>query len=283
MTFPWTDKAGHFSPLKAITLALLFVPAIVTLIAYLRGALAPLPFKEGLRDIGEWTVRLIILTLAVTPAMRIFRLPRLAQLRRMIGVAAFAYAFLHLLLYAANEKFDLAFVASEIALRIYLTIGFVALLGLTILAATSTDGMVRRLGRRWKQIHYAVYGIAVLAILHFFIQSKIDVSQPTLMAGLFFLLMTYRITASRRIALTILPLILCAIAAALLTAIIEFAWYGLMTGVDPWRIAQANFVIAYGLRPAPAILITGIVIAILAWLRAVLDARGLKMKSAATA
>jgi sulfoxide reductase heme-binding subunit YedZ len=280
MTFPWTDKAGRFSILKAITFALLFVPAIVTFIAYLRGALAPLPFKEGLREIGEWTVRLIVLALAVTPAMRIFKLPRLAQLRRMIGVAAFAYALLHFTLYVANEKFDLVFVASEIALRIYLTIGFVALLGLSILAATSTDGMVRRLGRRWKQIHYAVYGIAVLAILHFFIQSKIDVSEPTLMAGLYFLLMAYRITASRRIALTTLPLILCAVAAALLTAITEFTWYGLMTGVDPWRIASANFVFAYGLRPAPAILITGIVIAVLAWARAAYEARGLRIKSA---
>jgi methionine sulfoxide reductase heme-binding subunit len=280
MTFPWTDRQGRFSALKAITFALLFVPAIVTFIAYLRGALAPLPFKEGLKEIGEWTVRLIVLTLAVTPAMRIFKLPRLAQLRRMIGVAAFAYALLHFTLYVANEKFDLAFVASEIALRIYLTIGFMALLGLSILAATSTDAMTRRLGRRWKQIHYAIYGIAVLAILHFFIQSKIDVSEPTLMAGLYFLLMTYRVTASRRIALTALPLVLCAVAACVLTAVTEFAWYGLMTGVDPWRIAAANFVIAYGLRPAPAILITGIVIAILAWARAAYDARGLRMKSA---
>jgi methionine sulfoxide reductase heme-binding subunit len=280
MTFPWTDRAGRFSALKAITFALLFVPAILTFIAYLRGALAPLPFKEGLREIGEWTVRLIVLTLAVTPAMRIFKLPRLAQLRRMIGVTAFAYALLHFTLYVANEKFDLAFVASEIALRIYLTIGFTALLGLTILAATSTDAMTRRLGRRWKQIHYAIYGIAVLAILHFFIQSKIDVSEPTLMAGLYFLLMTYRVTASRRIVLTTVPLLLCAAAASLLTAITEFVWYGLMTGVDPWRIAQANFVIAYGLRPAPAILITGIVIAVLAWARNAYDARGVKMKSA---
>src|SRR5260370_968588 len=104
----------------------------------------------------------------------------------MIGVAAFAYAITHLSLYTADQMFDLAKVASEIVHRIYLTIGFSAVVGLAALAATSTDGMIRRLGpRNWQRLHRLVYLIALLAVVHYCMQSKLDLWEPSIMAGIY--------------------------------------------------------------------------------------------------
>jgi sulfoxide reductase heme-binding subunit YedZ len=116
------------------------------------------------------------------------------DVRRMIGVGAFAYAGAHILLYVADQMFDLRKVASEISLRLYLTIGFLALIGLAALAVTSTDNMVRRLGAKpWKKLHQAIYVIALLALIHFFQQTKADVWLPTFVAGLFTWTMEYRL------------------------------------------------------------------------------------------
>ena len=101
----------------------------------------------------------------------------------MIGVSAACYAGVHLLLYAADQNWRPLAVVTEILVRAYLTIGFVALLGLATLAVTSTDGWVKRLGRNWKRLHKLAYGFAVLALNHFFLQSKADVSQATVAAS----------------------------------------------------------------------------------------------------
>src|SRR5262249_33560223 len=136
----------------------------------------------------------LLVSLAVTPLARTGRFSGLIDVRRMIGVGAFVYAACHILLYIADQMFDLWKVGSEIVLRLYLTIGFIALLGLTALAVTSTDAMVRRLGgRRWQRLHQLVYGIALLALIHFFQQTKADVWVPTFTAGLFTWLMGYRL------------------------------------------------------------------------------------------
>src|SRR4030095_1145108 len=131
------------------------------------------------------------MSLSTPPRLRLLLWPRLMQVRRMVGVAAFAYAAVHLALYVADEAFDLRKVAVEIVLRIYLAIGFVSLLVLTAMAVTSTDGMVRRLGGggRWRRLHQLVYGAALLSVVHFFMQTKFNVSEPWVMAGLFAWLM----------------------------------------------------------------------------------------------
>lgn len=256
---PITDRQGRFSPLKAGILALAFLPALVIAYWFLTHQLGPLAVRAALRLIGDWTIRFLVITLALTPLQRLINWPKIALVRRMLGVTTFAYAMTHFTLYIVNSKFDVGFVASEIIHRVYLTIGFVALLGLSLLAATSFDSSIRKLGRRWKQIHQLVYGIAGLGLLHYFIQSKIDVSPATLMAGLFILLMIYRLFINRRMALTPMVLGMSAILASLLTALTEFAWYGLATGIDPFRIAKANLLFSFGLRPAAIVLLVGLV------------------------
>src|SRR5713101_2841032 len=163
MKVPWKDYSGRTSPLKLVVFVALFAPALWTALSFFLGWLQPQPFTAAIQQ--------IFIALAITPLRGIVQWPRLILVRRMIGVAAFAYAITHLSLYAADQKFDLAKVASEIALRIYLTIGFTAVIGLGALAATSTDGMIRRLGaRRWQRLHRLVYVIALLGVVHYWMQ-----------------------------------------------------------------------------------------------------------------
>src|SRR5947208_2341942 len=190
--YPWQDYSGRLSPLKLAVFVALFLPALWTAFAFGMGWLQPRPFTEAIHQVGLWMLRFLFIALAITPLRQIVQWPRLILVRRMIGVAAFAYGLAHITLYVADLKFDVAKAASEIALRIYLTIGFVALLGLAALAATSTDAMVRRMGRRWQSLHRIVYVIALLAVVHYWIQSKLDVWEPTIMAGIYLWLMGYR-------------------------------------------------------------------------------------------
>lgn len=256
---PWRDRGGAFAPLKALTFALLFVPAILLAMDAWRGALPPRPWQAATLDTGTWAIRLLLVSLAVTPARQILREPRIAELRRMIGVACFAYAVLHLGLYAGDLRWAWAKVVNEIILRFYLTIGFVALLGLAVLAATSTDGMLRRLGGvAWRRLHWWVHPVAVLALVHFTLQSKADVTEPMLMAGLYAWLVGYRVIAPAGGAPGLPALLGLAVLAAAATAGIECAWYGLATGIDPWRVLEANLDIAFGFRPAVWVGIAGL-------------------------
>src|SRR5437016_8761945 len=170
----------------------------------------------------------------------------------MIGVAAFAYALTHLSLYTADQMFDLAKVAGEIVRRIYLTIGFTAVLGLAALAATSTDGMIRRLGARlWQRLHRVVYLIALLAVAHYCMQSKLDLWEPTIMAGIYFWLIGYRLLARLLAVRGRLPLVWVGVlgaAGAVATAVGETTYFWLAFGVDPLRVIAANWSLATGVR-----------------------------------
>lgn len=280
--FPWLDRSGRLSGLKLSVFLALFLPGMWIAVAWafatpdpaagglLAGAVTSatdaMPVTKALHEIGLWTVRLLLLALAVTPLRRLAAWPALAQVRRMIGVAAFAYAAAHLILYFVQQNYRLGFVASEIALRFYLAIGFVTLLGLSVLALTSTDGAMRRLGgRRWQRLHYLVYPLTALGLLHFFLQSKIDVSEPVLMGGLFIWLMLYRLAyrwnGERSLALWHLFALACASAALAMAG--EWAWYESMTTLGGSRVFAANFSFAAGLRPAWWVLIAGLAMAAL--------------------
>ncbi|MDQ1079594.1 sulfite oxidase heme-binding subunit YedZ [Pseudoroseomonas cervicalis] len=251
LAVPWRDRQGRFSSLKLATLLLLCLPAALLAWWAARGELGGRPVMEAIHWTGLWAVRILLLSLLVTPLRQMLRWPKAMQLRRMIGVAALAYTLLHLVLYALDLKWDLAKVASEIVLRVYLTIGFVALLGLVALGVTSTDGWVKRLGgRRWQGLHRLAYGIGVLALVHFALQSKLDVTEAILMAGLFLWLMGYRLLAPKGGAPSLWRLALLAVAAALGTALLEAGWYGVATGVPPLPVLMANLDVEFGLRPA---------------------------------
>jgi sulfoxide reductase heme-binding subunit YedZ len=263
---PWKDRQGRFSWMKALVLAAAFVPGLVTAWWWTQGELGGRPVMEAIHNMGLWAIRFLIIALAVTPARAVFDAPRVILVRRMLGLTALAYAAIHFCLYIVYQHFDLIAVASEIVLRFYLLIGFIALLALVALGVTSTDAMIRRLGAWWKRLHRLVYPIAVLALLHYFIQTKADVSEAVVFTGLFLWLMGLRALPAgwRGNPAALLGL---AVVIGFATAGVEFAWYALATGINPWRVLAVNETLRYGLRPAHIVGLAGVGVAVVAGLR----------------
>lgn len=259
---PWLDRAGHVSAFKSAVFALLLLPGLYVGWQLAVGGYAR-PYILANHDLGLWTIRLLFVSLAVTPLRQVLGWPKLIQVRRMIGVAACLYAIAHFLFYALDKSLQWGVIATEIALRYYLTIGFVALLLITALGVTSTDGMVRRLGgKRWAWLHRLVYLIGILAVVHFFIQVKADVTEPFIMGGLFAWLMLYRVLAKRG-AVPFVALFVLAVALSGLTAGAEALYYHLKTNVDLLRVLSANLSFGIGLRPAWVVGGIGLLVAFL--------------------
>jgi sulfoxide reductase heme-binding subunit YedZ len=143
------------------------------------------PIEAVTRFLGDWSLRMLLAALAVTPLRRAFGWNQLARLRRMLGLFAFAYVALHVMAYAALDQFfDWPSIWADIVKRRYILVGAATFLILAALAATSTDGMVRRLGpRRWRMLHRLVYVAAPLAVLHYFMMVKVDVEAPLVYGG----------------------------------------------------------------------------------------------------
>lgn len=262
------EKSGKWSAEKIVAFAGSCVPALWLTWRACSGDLNPArPVNEAIHATGNYAVWLVILSLAVTPARRLFNAPKLISMRRTLGVAAFCYAVLHLTLYVVQEKYDLAKVVSEIAFRIYLTIGFVALTGLIALAATSTDGMIRRLGARWNTLHKIVYAIAILGIIHFLMQTKLDISESVMVAGFLFWLLGYRLIHRYAGGVTVVRSVALAFVAAALTAVAEAGWYGATTGVMWWRVFAVNLDWEMAMRPSHWVLAAGlgVTLASVAW------------------
>ncbi len=247
---PWLDRAGRFSFLRAITVAVAIMPSVWIAYALVADRLNAEPLKAATHLTGTWTLYFLLASLAATPLRRLLAWPRIVDIRRMLGLTAFGYAATHLTLYAVDQSGDMLKVASEIVSRFYLTIGFVAVLGLSILAVTSFDAAIRRLGRNWKRLHSAAYLFTALGLLHYFLQSKVDVSRPVLLTGIFVGLMLYRVFDRPPIRLPAIPSILTVtLLAGLATAMIEYAWYALMTGIPAERVLLSNLDFSYRIAP----------------------------------
>lgn len=247
---PWNDRAGRFSTLHAAAFAAAVAPAGWLAVAFAAGWLTADPLKDATLLTGTWTLYFLLASLAVTPLKGLLGWPRLVALRRLLGVTAFAYAASHLLLYVLYQDVDLAKVAGEIASRIYLTIGFATVTGLALLAATSFDAAMRRLRRNWKRLHRLAYPLAALGLLHFYMQSKSDVSAPVLLSGLFVALMLHRLTPRlTRRAASPAAVVAVAVAAGLAAAGFEYAWYAAASGLPAGRVLLSNLDFSYQVRP----------------------------------
>ena len=143
--------------LRLATLVALCLPALDLAWRWYTGDLEPRAVTLATHITGDWAVVFLLVSLALTPARAVFDWSPLIHIRRRIGVAAALYATAHLLIYVLDQKWNLVGVATEIAKRFYLTIGFMALLALVALAITSTNGWQKRLKRNWKRLHWLVY------------------------------------------------------------------------------------------------------------------------------
>jgi sulfoxide reductase heme-binding subunit YedZ len=262
------ERSGRWSPVKIVAFVAAVAPALWIAYQAADDELGARPVTEAIHQAGNWALRFLLVTLAVTPAQRILNYPRIILARRTLGVACAGYAVLHFSLYVLDQHFDLFKVASEIALRIYLSIGALVLASLIALASTSTDVAISRLGSGpWHRLHRLVYVIAPLAAVHFFIQSKLNIYQPVLMAGFLTWLLAYRVLYRRNGEVTPLHLMLLAGGAAATTAIGEATIYFFTSGVDTRRILLAHFDLDLEVRPAWWVLAAGLAVAAVAFWR----------------
>lgn len=258
------EKNGRFSPEKTVAFVAAVIPVLWLCADAALDRLGARPVNAAIHFTGLFAVRFLLLSLAVTPARRLFDWPKLVLARRCLGVAAFSYAALHLGLYVLDQGGNLVVVGREIALRFYLAIGAVGLVLLLALAATSFDSVIRRMGgKRWLALHRLVYLIAPIAILHFLIQAKLDVTEAVLMGGLLFLLALYRLANRFWPPLSPSRALVAALLASGLTAGLEVGWYAVATGIDPRLVWEANFTPSLGISPALWVGGTGLLVAAL--------------------
>jgi len=188
--------------LKVVVFGLCLVPLAVLALETFGVAglsLGANPVEELIHRLGKWGLKFLLITLAVTPLRKLTGWSWLLRFRRMFGLFAFFYVLLHFLAYAGlDQRFAPALIIEDIAERPYITIGVLALLLLLPLAATSTRGMMRRLGTRWQKLHRMVYVIAILGVWHFYWQVKLDTLEALIYAGILAALLGFRLVDRRR-------------------------------------------------------------------------------------
>jgi sulfoxide reductase heme-binding subunit YedZ len=179
---------------KAAVFILCLVPLLLVGIRALQGSLTANPVEFLQHFTGDWTLRFLIFTLAVTPLRKIFDLPDLIRFRRMLGLFAFFYLCLHFLTYIGPDQgFDLSGMWRDVQKRRFITVGFIGFLLLIPLAITSTKGWIRRLGgRRWQILHRCIYVAAVCGVIHYYWLVKSDVRKPLFYAALVGILLLWR-------------------------------------------------------------------------------------------
>ena len=179
---------------KPMIFFLALIPFIWLLLKVFQNDLGPDPAQALSIETGEWALRFLLLTLAITPFRQIFRMAEIARLRRMIGLFTFFYASIHFLSWMA---FILGFrwlaIAEELVERPYITVGFLAYVILFLLGVTSTNSMVRRLGKNWKRLHKFIYAASILAIVHLLWILRTDVTEAVIYGVLLAILLGYRI------------------------------------------------------------------------------------------
>lgn len=184
--------------LKPLVLVGGLVPFGLLLWGAWRGDLGANPLETVTHTTGDWALRFLLLTLAMTPLRRLLGQAWPLQLRRMLGLFAFFYASMHLLVWLVLDQ-EMAWrnILADIAERPFVTVGFLAWLLLVPLALTSTRGAMRRLGRNWSRLHRLVYPIGILGVLHFLWLVKADLFEPLVYGVILALLLAFRLPLGR--------------------------------------------------------------------------------------
>jgi sulfoxide reductase heme-binding subunit YedZ len=189
--------AGRIRGLKGLLFVVCLVPLGILLLEVFNLAgmsLGANPIEELIHRFGFWGLRFLLITLAITPLRFLTGQNWLIRFRRMFGLFAFFYILMHFLTYAGlDQRFDLSAIFEDIVERPFITIGFAAFVLLIPLAVTSTNGMMKRLGRRWQKLHRLVYLIAILGVWHFYWQVKLDILEPLVYIAILSVLLGYRL------------------------------------------------------------------------------------------
>ncbi|WP_321475751.1 protein-methionine-sulfoxide reductase heme-binding subunit MsrQ [uncultured Paludibaculum sp.] len=180
---------------KLVVFLTSLAPLMLLVWRFLHDDLGANPLEFITHATGDWTLRFLVFTLAVTPLRKLLNLPDLIRFRRMLGLYAFFYGSLHLTTYLWFDKFfDWAGIVKDVAIRPYITIGMLGLLAMIPLALTSTAGWIRRMGgKRWQMLHRLTYVSMVAGVIHYYWLVKLDVTKPLFYAGLAAVLLLYRV------------------------------------------------------------------------------------------
>jgi len=185
--------------IKPVLFMVCLVPFIALVIGAVNNTLGINPVETMTHETGEWTLRLLLVTLAITPLRHLSGKSWLIKLRRMLGLYTFFYACLHFITYIwLDQYFDWMEIIRDIPKRPFITVGFAAFVLLIPLAVTSNNKMMRRLKKNWVKLHKLVYVIAVLGVLHFLWLVKADTLEPLIYAGILLILLGYRAYYQRR-------------------------------------------------------------------------------------
>ncbi len=158
---------------KLVVLPLTMVPLVIALLRYLGDQFGGNAIEAFTLDTGNWGIRLLLVTLAITPLRELTGWNWLITYRRPLGLAAFYYICVHLLVYLYLDfYFDFGFIITDLSTSIYVVVGFVAFLMLVPLALTSTNGWIRALGKRWRVLHRLMYPAVILGVVHYLLQIK---------------------------------------------------------------------------------------------------------------
>jgi sulfoxide reductase heme-binding subunit YedZ len=180
--------------LKPLLFILLLLPLALLVYRGFNDDLTADPVEYILHYTGIWAIRILLLTLMMTPLKDLFKWTWFLRIRRMCGLFAFFYVSLHLMIYLGLDLgFEFGHLLEDIIKRPFITVGFVAWLLLIPMAATSNKKMIKKLGKRWKSIHKSVYLIIVLACLHFLWLVKSDLLEPLIYTAVAFVLLFYRL------------------------------------------------------------------------------------------
>lgn len=186
---------SHITSLKRLVFVVALLPLSWLVYALLADKLGANPIEAVTRDTGLWALRFIMVTLLISPLRQMTGVNALVRFRRMLGLFAFFYACMHMLLYLGLDQFfDWQEIWLDIIKRPFITVGFVSFVMLIPLTVTSTDRMIKRLGgRRWKKLHYLIYLIVVLSCVHFYMLVKQDKTEPLIYLLIMILLLGGRV------------------------------------------------------------------------------------------
>ena len=197
LIWPWQDRNRRFSGLKAAAFALVLVPAIRFTYQFATGDYGILPIAYGgmIYWSGVWATAILLMALAVTPALTILRWPALIDVRRMIGVTALAYTLAHIVIYFGLRSWNFGLIVNEMATRLSMIVATLSTIGLIVLGATSLDAAIRGMGAKgWQRLHNTNYVISGLAVLHV-VAARGTYPEQYMLAGAFFWLMVWRVLA----------------------------------------------------------------------------------------
>jgi methionine sulfoxide reductase heme-binding subunit len=185
--------------IKPLVWALCLTPLAYILWLTSKNDLGANPIERVEHFTGDWTIRFLIFTLAISPLRRLLRMPDLIRFRRLIGLFTFFYACLHFLTYVVLDHFfDFHEMIADVLKRPYITVGFTGFLLLIPLAATSTAGWIRRMGgKRWQALHRLIYVTAVCGVIHYYWLVKSDIRLPVFYGCLVAIELLYRFAARK--------------------------------------------------------------------------------------